>query len=115
GRGGGRVGRTGRGAGGGGAGRGGGEPADPEERRVGEQHLVGGVAADLVQVVEVPDQRAVRVDHALRRTGRARGVHDREPIARSGGVLRGPQHGGGGAKGNIAPPRCRGEDPAPDP
>ncbi len=58
-----------------------GEPADPEERRVGEQHLVGRVAADLVQVVEVADQRAVRVDHALRLAGRARGVHDREPVA----------------------------------
>ena len=58
-----------------------GEPADPEERGVREQHLVGGVAAELVQVVEVPDQRAVRVDHALRIARRARGVHDGEPVA----------------------------------
>ena len=34
-----------------------GEPADPEERRVREQHLVGLVAAELVEVVEVADQR----------------------------------------------------------
>ncbi len=65
-----------------------GEPADPEERRVGEQHLVGRVAADLVQVVEVADQRAVRVDHALRLARRARGVHDREPVAGADRCLR---------------------------
>ena len=41
------------------------ESADPEERRVREEHVVGAVAPDLVEVGEVADQRAVGVDDAL--------------------------------------------------
>ena len=69
-----------------------GEAADPEERRVGEQHLVGRVAAELVEVVEVADQRAVGVDHALRRAGRARGVHDDHAVGRGHRLLGRAEH-----------------------
>ena len=60
-----------------------GEAADPEERRVREQHLAGDVPAQLVEVVEVADEGAVGVDHALGLAGRARGVHDHHAVGRA--------------------------------
>ena len=69
-----------------------GEAADPEERRVGEQHLVVGVAAQLVEVAEVADQRAVLVDHALRGAGGARRVDDHHAVGGSDRCLRRGEH-----------------------
>ena len=71
-----------------------GEPADPEERRVREQHLVGVVPPELVEVVEVADQRAVGVDHSLRLAGRARGVDDDHAVRRRDIRLRRREHVG---------------------
>ena len=56
------------------------ESADPEERRVAEQPVVGGQPADRVEVPLMGEQRGVGVHRALRCARRPRGVDDGQRI-----------------------------------
>ena len=70
------------------------EAADPEQRRVGEQLDARVETAELVEVPDVPDERAVRVDHALGRARGSRRVDDDHAIGRRDVGLR-PRRGAG--------------------
>ena len=69
-----------------------GETADPEHRRVREEPGPGVETADAVQRVEVAEQRAVLVDHALRRTGGPRRVDDDHAVVGGDVVLDRVEH-----------------------
>ncbi len=91
------------------------EATDPEEGRVREQDLVGPDGPDLVEVVQVADQRAVGVDHALRRAGRARRVDDDHAVGRRDLGLGGAEHLVADRAGRLqqrAPPSSRRPTPA---
>ena len=55
-------------------------PADPEERRIAEQPVVGGQAADVVENLLVFEQRRMGVHHSLRGGGGTRRVHDGQGV-----------------------------------
>ena len=82
------------------------EAADPEERRIAEQPVVGGQPADRVEVALMVEQRGVGVHRALGRAGRPRGVDDGQRVRCRRRRLPAPRQ----RRTAASPSRCRVED-----